>query len=183
MNAEEAINSLIEGNKEYKKGKVCFEVGAAREATKTGQKPFATIVSCSDSRVVPEFIFNKNLGEIFIVRTAGNVVDKISLGSIEYGVEHLHTSLLVILGHEKCGAVTAACSDGHCEGNIKSIIKEINKNRKSKEVESAIIENAKAVADDILKKSKIVKELVKKGELKIVCMKYYFEDGRVEILK
>ncbi|MEM4165884.1 MAG: carbonic anhydrase [Candidatus Bilamarchaeaceae archaeon] len=182
MNVDEALNKLLEGNKVYRNGKVCFDVGAAREASKQGQKPFATIVSCSDSRVVPEFIFNRNLGEIFVIRTAGNVVDNVCLGTIEYGVEHLHTPLLIILAHEKCGAVTAACGGGHCEGHIKDIVDEIKKHTNQNEVENASVENAKGVVNCIMKKSKIVKKLVDEGKLKIVVMKYYFEDGRVEIL-
>ncbi|MFH1222204.1 MAG: carbonic anhydrase [Candidatus Micrarchaeota archaeon] len=180
---EELVTKLLEGNKAYRTGKVQFDVGAARDATKGGQKPFATIVSCSDSRVVPEFIFNCNLGEIFIVRTAGNVVDKVCLGSIEYGTEHLHTPLLVVLGHEKCGAVTATCQGGHCEGHIKDVVAAVKEGVKdNKDVESAVKDNVKAVAAAIQKKSSIVDHLVKKGELKIVGMKYYFEDGRVELV-
>jgi len=182
MNAKQAVHKLLEGNKEYMNGRLCFNVKKAREATKNGQKPFATILSCSDSRVVPEFIFNRNLGELFIVRTAGNIIDDIALGSIEYGVGHLHTPLLVVLGHEKCGAVTAACGGGHCEGNIKNIVKEIKENAKSKDVEEAVIENAREVAKKIREKSEIVNGLVDKKRLKIVLMKYHFEDGRVELL-
>lgn len=182
MNAKQAIQKLLEGNKKYMEGKLSFNVKKAREATKKGQKPFATILSCSDSRVVPEFIFNRNLGELFIVRTAGNVVDRVALGSIEYAVGHLQTPLLVILGHEKCGAVTAACGGGHCEGHIKDVVKEIKSNTKKKEVEDAVIENAREMAKKIIKRSKIISDLVDKKKLKVVWMKYHFEDGRVELL-
>lgn len=182
MNAQQALQELLKGNKEYMNGKVCFDVKKAREETKNGQKPFATILSCSDSRVVPEFIFNRNLGELFVVRTAGNVIDEVALGSIEYAVGHLQTPLLVILGHEKCGAVTAACSGGHCEGHIKDVVNEIKENTKSSNVEEAVVENARELANKIMKKSAIVKELADKKKLQIVWMKYHFDDGRVELL-
>jgi carbonic anhydrase len=117
------LEKLMEGNKRYVNGNPLEkDLKARREKTLESQKPFCTIVSCSDSRVVPEFIFDANIGEVFVIRTAGNIVDTITLGSIEYGVEHLGTPLLVVLGHEKCGAVTAACKGGECPPNIQAIV-------------------------------------------------------------
>ncbi len=99
---------LLEGNKRYLTQPTAKDFAKRREETKDGQQPYAIILTCSDSRVAPEIIFDANLGEIFVIRTAGNVVDKIALGSIEYAAEHLHSPLLVVMGHEKCGAVKAA---------------------------------------------------------------------------
>ena len=85
--------------------------GQRRAATADGQQPYAIILACADSRVAPELVFDETIGDLFVIRVAGNVVDPDVLGSIEYAVEHLHARLIVVLGHEKCGAVTAAISN------------------------------------------------------------------------
>ncbi len=183
MNAEKALNRLLEGNKRYVSGKLAEkDVGSAREATKAGQKPFVTILTCADSRVVPEFIFDANIGELFVIRNAGNVVDAIVLGTIEYGVEHLGTPLLVVMGHEKCGAVTAACSGENCPPNIAAIMSRIKPAKaKGGEVEQVITHNIDNVVEDIRNGSEIIRHLEKQGKLKIARAKYFFEDGRAEI--
>jgi carbonic anhydrase len=104
--------------------------GAARRAeVSQGQNPLAVILACSDSRVPPELLFDQGIGDLFVVRVAGNVVDPHTLGSIEYAIEHLGTQLIVVLGHERCGAVTAARSavaaGGEAPGNIQSLVAEI----------------------------------------------------------
>lgn len=192
MNAEDAIKTLLEGNKRYVSGELeAVDVKSKREATKGGQAPMVTVVCCSDSRVVPEYIFNTNLEEIFAIMTAGNVVEEgAALGSIEYGVGHLHTPVLMVLGHEKCGAVTAACS-GHREGNITKIMEMIEPAiagvEKSENQDEHIVNcakaNVKAVMKSILESSEIVKKAVEGRETKLVGAMYYLEDGRVEILE
>ncbi|NHI94874.1 MAG: carbonic anhydrase [Candidatus Lokiarchaeota archaeon] len=151
-----------------------------------GQTPFATIITCSDSRVIPEYIFDTNLGELFIIRVAGNITDKSVLGSIEYGIIHCHTPLLVILGHSKCGAVTAACQRKSEEGNsidyIVDKIKPALKKIPNKDIEETIEENVKCVIEDILENSPAIKELKEKGQLKIIGMKYILETGEIKIL-
>jgi len=120
--------TLLEGNKRFIEGKPAAKDCSAerRDELTKGQHPVATILSCSDSRVPPEVVFDQALGDIFIVRVAGNVIEPTVLGSIEYGVEHLHTPLLIILGHESCGAVKATLeSEGKLEGNIGAILKKI----------------------------------------------------------
>ncbi|MBU0591485.1 carbonic anhydrase [Candidatus Micrarchaeota archaeon] len=184
MNAEEALNKLLEGNKRFMSGKLAEkDVGSAREATKNGQHPFATILACSDSRVCPEFIFDVNLGEIFLVMNAGNVVEDVVLGTVEYGVEHLHTPLLIVMGHEKCGAVTAACQGGECPPKIAVIMGKIKSSSEkcSCDVEKTVNEHVKCMIENIRSNSETVNKLEKEGKLKIIGMKYYFEDGRVEI--
>jgi len=187
MNGEEALAKLMDGNKRFLAGSMeARNHSARREELKNGQQPIATVVTCSDSRVVPEFIFDVGLGEVFKVETAGNVVDKIGIGSVEYAIGHLHTPLLVVLGHEKCGAVTAAYDGGHTEGCIGAIVKKIapavkrakKGGDKGAEIEQAAAINVKKMVSK-LKKSPIVKEKLEKGELKIVGLKYYL-DGRVE---
>jgi len=186
MNSEEAMNRLKEGNARFVTGKLAEkDVGSAREATKGGQTPFVTILTCSDSRVPPELIFDSNIGELFVIRNAGNVVEEVVLGTIEYGVEHLHTPLLVVMGHEKCGAVTAACQGGECPPNIQAIMDKIkpSKEKCGGDVEKTVDDNMNCVIESIRSKSEIVSNLEKEGKLKIVGMKYFFEDGSVKAMQ
>jgi carbonic anhydrase len=189
----DSLTKLIEGNKRFMSGELAKkDIGEARrqELTK-GQHPFATVLSCSDSRVAPEIIFDQGLGDIFVVRVAGNVVEPTTLGSIEYGVEHLHTPLLIILGHESCGAVKATLeAKGKPEGNIGAILKKImpavNTARKAKKDTSetlniAIQENVKNTYKDVMK-SKIVREQVHEGKLKIIGAEYYLGTGKFELI-
>jgi len=189
MNGEEALAKLLEGNKRFLAGTPeAKNFTARREELKAGQQPIATVVTCSDSRVVPEYIFDVTLGEIFKVESAGNVLDKVGLGSVEYGVGHLHTPLLIVLGHEKCGAVTAAYDGGHAEGNIGAIVKRIapavkrakKGGEKGAEVEEAAKVNMKTVVAK-LKKLPPVKAALESGALKIIGMKYAL-DGTVEMV-
>lgn len=192
---DEALQKLLDGNKRYVEGKFASkDLSDSRrtEILKGGQHPFATIISCSDSRVPPEHIFDQGLGDIFIIRVAGNVVDPIALGSIEYGVEHVHTPLLMILGHSDCGAVKATLgAKGEPEGNIGAIVKKIQpavkkakkKGGSNEEVlESAIKENIMNVYADVMMKSPVVKELVHEGKLKVVVAEYNLATGKVEML-
>ena len=180
------LERLLEGNRRFVDGSLApKDVKAKRAETKDGQKPFVTVVSCSDSRVVPEFIFDQNLGDVFVIRTAGNIVDTITLGSIEYGVEHLHTPLLVVLGHEKCGAITAACHGGVCPPNIQAIVDKLQVpvSLGGKDVEKSASHNAREVLHEIRRRSEIVRHFEKEGRLKLIAMKYYLSDGRVEVLQ
>ncbi|MGE5300713.1 MAG: carbonic anhydrase [Acidobacteriota bacterium] len=190
---EDSLNKLLDGNKRFVSGELAKkDLGDARrqELTK-GQSPFATVLSCADSRVSPELIFDEGLGDIFIIRDAGNVVGPLTLGSIEYGVEHLHTPLLVILGHEQCGAVTAALdAKGELEGNIGTILKKImpavktaRKAGKGREgtLDLAIQENVRNTYKNVMK-SKIVSELVHEGKLQVVGAEYYLGTGKVEMV-
>ena len=101
----------MDGNKRFMAGKPQMRaLVSLRQKLASGQSPNVIILSCSDSRTSPELIFDQSLGDLFVIRTAGNVADPVALGSIEYAVDHIHSPLLVVLGHSKCGAVTAACS-------------------------------------------------------------------------
>ena len=198
VTADEALQRLLDGNKRYVESKMnaCDESnGAAREKLAQSQKPYAIILSCSDSRVPPEIIFDKGLGEIFVVRVAGNVPDPVVLGSIEYAAEHLGSALVMVLGHERCGAVTAAVdAKGKPEGNIGAIVTNIapavkqakdeykGKN-KAELVEIAINDNVKLVAANIVKQSLVMKKLVGEGKVKIVAAKYDLDDGKVTLME
>ncbi|MGA3113925.1 MAG: carbonic anhydrase [Syntrophobacteraceae bacterium] len=198
LTADEALKSLLDGNQRYRANQMTIRdtsTPSIREALATGQKPFAIILSCSDSRVPPEIIFDKGLGEIFVVRVAGNIPDPIVLGSIEYAAEHFNCPLIMVLGHKRCGAVMAAVeSQGHPHGNIGAIIKTITpaviQARKdargaaeSDLVESAIDNNIKLVAKSLITQSHGIRSLVDAGRLKIVKAKYDLDDGTVRLLE
>lgn len=190
---DEALKKLLDGNARFmKEDKEYINWGQARreELTK-GQHPFAIILSCSDSRVPPEHIFDQELGDIFVIRVAGNVADPIELGSVEYAAEHLNVPLVMVMGHRKCGAVTATIAGGKPEGNIAAIVKKITpavntakKKAKDKEalLDAAIDENAKLTAKTLTEKSSILRHLVESGKLKIVSGVYDLATGKVDVL-
>ncbi|MCL2163119.1 MAG: carbonic anhydrase [Oscillospiraceae bacterium] len=190
---DRALTLLKEGNKRYVECRFRERSETSEERrllSEKGQFPFAVILGCSDSRLPPEIIFDVGLGQIFVVRTAGNVADAMAIGSVEYAVEHLKTRLVVVLGHQKCGAVAAAVSGGDFGPNIGAIVSEIEPaiakvrsdgaDEKSSDFvgkcESESIMNTAAK----LAESKILKELVSEGTLKIRCAKYSFDTGEVD---
>jgi len=191
------IKTLLEGNQRYldQKMHVCSEntTKATREQLAKGQKPYAIILSCSDSRVPPELIFDQDPGDIFVVRVAGNIVDPILLGSIEYAAEHLGSPIIVVLGHERCGAVTAAVkSHGPAEGNIGSIIEAITpavEEAKKKAtgineiqlVENAIDENIHLVAQNIFNRSSVIRHLMQVNKIKMIEAKFDLDEGKVNL--
>jgi carbonic anhydrase len=139
--AEQAMQLLREGNERFRKGTVLandLSLSRRNDLAQNGQQPFAVIVSCSDSRVPPEEIFDQGLGDLFVVRVAGNVITPVELGSIEYAVEHLKIPLIVVLGHEQCGAVTAAVEGETHSGSIGAIVDNIK---------PAVIEAKRTVGD------------------------------------
>ncbi len=161
-----------------------------RLAQVKGQTPFAIVLSCADSRVPPEVIFNAGLGELFVVRTAGEVADKAVLASVEYGAEHLNAPLLVVMGHEACGAVKAAIETkpgaASMGPNLDALIAAIkpgfgrmNAPADLEHIRDAILANVEQVINDILSRSAIVKHLVDSGKLQAVGAFYEFSTGRV----
>ncbi|MEM4359281.1 MAG: carbonic anhydrase [Candidatus Bilamarchaeaceae archaeon] len=186
MVGEKEIERLLEGNRRYVEGRMEQKnLPEKNRELLNGQHPFVTMLTCSDSRVIPSYIFDANIGDIFKVETAGNILDKVCIGSIEYGVGHLHTPLLVVLAHTKCGAITAACSEGHAEGNLAAVIKKIKPAAKKAEnnVDKAIDINAKMVINELLRKSEIVRKAAEEGKLRIVAMKYDLETMEVRLLE
>lgn len=189
---DKLLQKLLDGNKRFIEGKFSEKDYPAelKELTK-GQHPYAIILSCSDSRVPPEIIFDESMGKLFVVRVAGNVLDEVALGSIEYAAEHLHTKLLVILGHSNCGAVNATIAGGEVTPNIEEIVKKISpavekakKHHPENEVlNCAIKENVINQVEESLKSSKLLTELNEKGELNIVGAMYDISTGKVSILE
>lgn len=188
MNADEAIKMLKEGNERFVKNiRKNRDFDKRRAELLAGQKPFVTILGCSDSRIVANFIFDTDMGELFLVKNAGNIAnDAITLGSLEYGVCHLHTPVLLVLGHEGCGAVNATCKcRGQSEeGNIKEIVNAIAPIAKKDnfEVDRCIRDSLVETARLIPQKSKIIGELVKEGKARVMGAYYSMTTGKVEFL-
>jgi carbonic anhydrase len=187
--AAEVWDGLVAGNRRFVAGKPqARDIVSLRHQLASGQSPKAIILACSDSRVGPELIFDQTLGDIFVVRTAGNIADPVALGSIEYAVEHLHSPLLVVLGHQKCGAVNAACSGEKMPSpNLDAIVEKIDpavaqaKSYAKAEdlLEAAIKENVHQSATDLLANSEIIRQAVTSGKLTVIEAEYELESGQV----
>ncbi len=182
---DEALSRLKAGNERFAQSKVSQgkPVAARRAETAQEQHPFAIIVGCADSRTAPEIIFDQNIGDLFVIRTAGNLVDDYALGSIEYAVDHLGTRLIVVLGHERCGAVTAALAGGSAPGHVNSLVRDIqpavtaSKGKEGDALTNAIHENDAEVADKIRKQAQLG-ELA--PQIRIVEGYYDLDTGKVE---
>lgn len=184
QSANEVTRWLLGGNAWFVRGGgPVTPIGAEqRAAVATGQHPYCTVLSCADSRVPPEHLFSAGLGEVFTVRVAGNVADPVTVGSVEYAAEHLHTPLLVVLGHERCGAVTAAMGSESLGPNLDTLLGFIRPAiQGAPDLDTAVHLN---VAGQIaaLRKSAILRALEEEGELTIVGAYYDLDSGEVEIL-
>ncbi len=192
-----ALKKLLDGNRSFVQNRLKIKEKSApglRRRLASGQHPYAVILSCSDSRVPPEIIFDKGLGELFVVRDAGNVVNPVVVGSIEYGVQHLGARLIMVLGHGQCGAVKAALdSTGREDPNVRAIVqkiapsvklarRQIKGKDKSRLLDAAIDLNIKRSAQLLTKDSPLLDNLVHSGKIRIVCAKYDLKDGRVRVL-
>ena len=188
VSSSQALKALQDGNARFTAQKMVHprQSGERVKETAKGQHPVAVVVSCSDSRVPPEVVFDQGVGDLFVVRTAGEVVKDIEIGSIEYAVEHLHAPLIVVLGHKRCGAVEAAVKGGSAPGSIGSLITAIKpaveeaKKGKGDVVDNAVRINARMVSEAI-KKSEIVKHFMKDKGLTIVEAYYDIDDGTVTV--
>ena len=184
ISAEEAKQKLIEGNQKYldakaASGDVSREL--RRKTAEQGQYPYAIVITCSDSRVIPESIFSAGIGDLFVIRVAGNVLDNHQLGSIEYAAEHLKTKLIVMLGHTRCGAVGSVIA-GHSGGYIDYILRDIALAiGDEKDDFKASCMNVQHGVQRIRQEFKIHPIEDEKG-LKVVGAIYHIEDGRVEFL-
>jgi carbonic anhydrase len=195
LTADQALAKLKEGNARYVSApEVCTrELASGRQNVVKGQAPWATILSCADSRVPPELLFGgTGVGELFIARNAGNMADTATMGTIEYGSAVLGVPLIVVLGHESCGAVQAAC--GVAEKNTKypgsigpmvSAIVPAARSVKGKPgdfLDNAVRESARVTARKIATQSPLVADLVKKGKVKVLAARYDLDTGAVEYI-
>lgn len=193
VTAAEALARLKAGNEKYVKApEVCsVQLAKQRESVAKSQVPWATIVSCADSRVPPELLFGGvGVGELFVARNAGNMVDTATMGTIEYGSGVLGVPLIVVLGHERCGAVAAACEvvekKTQFPGSIGPMVDAIVPAARAVQgkpgdfIDNAIRESAMRTAKKIATESSIVSDLVKKAKVMVVAGRYDLDDGKVE---
>ncbi len=189
LTPDQALARLMEGNERYVHAKMRHpdESPARRQQLIAAQHPFAIILGCADSRVAPELLFDEGLGDLFVIRVAGNIVDDAVLGSIEYAVEHLGTKLVVVLGHEGCGAVSAAVS-GDAAGHVTTLVKAIRPaaqataNQPGDKIHNCVIENARRVARQIRESEPVLREEVQAKRLKVVAADYALDTGKVSLL-
>jgi carbonic anhydrase len=180
---------LMDGNDLFVKGAIPYtHLDDGRRATTTEQKPPVLVLSCADSRVPPELVFARGIGDLFVVREAGNVADTFGIASIEYAVAHHWTKLIVVLGHERCGAVTEALKKKDPDTpSLLALVTRIRKSfagkltgKKRDDVHEAILLNAKASADYIASHSEVIGKAVHSGEVKVVVGYYNLTSGEVE---
>lgn len=191
---DEALARLLEGNRRYVANKSFCPNESATTRTKlaTGQAPFAIILGCSDSRVPPEVVFDFGLGDLFVIRVAGNIVEDAGVGSIEYAVEHLGTPLIVVLGHERCGAVKAtietleagAEAPGHIAELVRKLKPAVEASAKTPgdKVDNAVRENVRRMVSELAGLEPFLKEKVEAGKVKVVGARYDLDSGVVELL-
>lgn len=181
------LKRLRAGNQRYASGN---PLGLRRDPTRRaevaeGQQPPAVIVGCSDSRVPAELIFDQGLGDLFITRLAGNIVDDAALGSIEYAVDHLHARLIVVLGHDHCGAVQAALKGGSVPGHMGSFVEAIRpaveetRGHPGDPIRNAVNANVQRMVHLLRTSQPILAGEVKSGRLKVVGARYELENGKV----
>lgn len=193
VSAEKSLGWLKNGNRRYVKGflRKDGQSAADRARLATGQKPHAIILSCSDSRVPPEIVFDQKLGEIFVVRTAGENIDPATLASIEYGVKHLGSNLIVVMGHTSCGAVQAALQtmNGEDAGSpwlngllaaTRLRLQEFKGHAASADLREEVWANVGGVSRDLVQKSEIIRAAVGDGSLKITQAVYDLSHGSVD---
>ncbi|UTW62617.1 carbonic anhydrase [bacterium SCSIO 12741] len=184
ITASEALDRLKEGNQRYTQDQLTHpNSDQDRRASQVGgQEPYAIILSCADSRVAPELIFDKGIGEIFVIRVAGNTANPSSMASIEYAVAHLKTPLIVVLGHQNCGACAAAIAGGDNGPNLNHLLGFINpavESAGSDQVNDVVRENARLQATQLLADSAIIKDAAEQGNVQIVSAYYSLENGEV----
>ena len=189
--AEQVWGLLLDGNHRFVAGKTArHNLKAQRKQVAKSQHPHVVVLSCSDSRVPPELIFDSGLGELFVVRSAGEDDDPISIGSIEYAVEHLGSTVIIVMGHQSCGAVAAACSGEKVESpNLDAVIAPISPscrkptNDEPKSLDLAVRDHVHRVAEDLVGKSELLRTAVAKGELTIIGAYYSLDTGEVSELR
>ena len=187
VTAESALAELKAGNGRHvaHRHQHPHETAERQRELVSGQHPHAEILSCSDSRVPPELVFDQGLGDLFVVRVAGNVAADTELASLEYGAEHLHVPLLVVLGHRKCGAVTAAVEGGRAEGHLGALMGllrpavEQTRGLAGDPVENVVKANVETVVRQLRASTPVLAKLVSKGKLKVVGAVYALDTGEV----
>jgi carbonic anhydrase len=188
MTAQESLKRLKQGNARFVVDKLDGKLqnSSRRESLTGGQAPYAIILGCADSRVVPEFAFDTGLGELFVVRVAGNVANISSIASIEYAVAHLGTKLIVVMGHQSCGAVTAAVAGGDNGYNLNHLLAHITPaiaaSKEGATVDEVVKKNAELTVGELKNRSEIISNAIDKGDVKVVAAYYNLDSGKVDFL-
>ncbi len=194
LDGKQVWQKLIEGNMRFAQGLFMGRnLLDLRRSLHKGQQPMAAVLCCADSRVPAEIIFDQSLGDLFVVRSAGLTLDPTTIGSLEYAVAHLHVPLLVIKGHECCGAVTAAVEhpdldEGHITAIIRQIAPAATQARASGKtgkdlVELATDEFIQSLRETLRGESRIIGAALDRKELDLVVSKYFMVNGHVEVLQ
>jgi len=190
VNPDAALKKLLEGNKRFVDGKRQnpHQSQLRLQETAVAQYPFASILGCSDSRVPAEIVFDQGLGDLFVVRLAGNVLSPTAVGSLEFATAVLGTQLIVILGHERCGAVMAAVKGDPLPGRIGTFVEDIKpaiarvKNKSGDAVDNVVVANVQYQVELLQETSVMLAQLIQEGKLKIVGGRYDLDTGEVKIV-
>jgi carbonic anhydrase len=191
MTSDQALQALMDGNKRYVAGTLTHPHQDLQRISEvsSGQTPFAIILSCADSRVVPEVMFDQGVGDIFVIRVAGNVAtDDTIIASMEYAVAMLGAPLLMVLGHQSCGAVGAAVQGGDLPGHLNSLVQAITpaveqaKSQPGDTVDNAINANVRLMVEKLQTMEPIFADKVRSGALKVVGARYSLANGAVELV-
>jgi len=191
VSADQALKLLLEGNQRFVAGKLEHpnQTPTRRAEVAKGQHPFAAVLACSDSRTPPEIIFDRGLGDIFTLRVAGNVADKVVIESLDYSVKHLGVRVVMVLGHRRCGAVIAAVEGHEEEGkDVGPMLRELDpavaatKGMPGDPVENAVRANVRLVMLNLATSSEL-RAMVISGELKIIGGIYDLDTGTIEMLR
>lgn len=192
--AQDVLAQLMAGNRRYASDAAvnCLRNYDRRAEVAGGQNPFAIVLACSDSRVGPETIFDQRIGDLFVVRVAGNIADSAGMGSIEYAIDHYHSPLLLVVGHSKCGAVTATLSllesKGKAPGHIATLVDAIEPavrpvlGKPGDTLDNAIRANVAHVVATLKQQSSIIERATATGALQVIGTHYSLTDGDVQIL-
>ena len=188
LTVRNAVERLKSGNTNFVNDALnnAFQDSPRRKDVIDGQKPFAVVLTCSDSRVVPELIFDTGIGELFIIRVAGNIANPSSIASIEYAVAHLDVKLIVILGHQNCGAVTAALEgrkNGENLDHLLNFIQPAITASDRNDVDDVSHVHAKLTADKLINESGIIAKTIEDNTLKIIPAYYSLETGQVDFFE
>lgn len=188
MTNAEVKDRLNAGNSRFVEDKLDGKLqdSSRRDGLTGGQEPYAIVLSCADSRVVPELAFDTGLGELFVVRVAGNVANNSSIGSIEYAVAHCGTKVIVVLGHQSCGAVTAAINGGDNGHNINHLLAHITPaiaaSGEGASIADVVKKNAQMTVDALKDRSKIIADAIDSGGLEVLAAYYNLDSGKVDWL-
>lgn len=191
ISPDQIWNDLAAGNHRFVLGKTAaHDFPAQRTALTKIQHPRVAVLSCSDSRVAPELVFDAGLGDLFVVRSAGENADPLAIGSLEYAVEHLGSSVIVVMGHQSCGAVAAACSGAKAESvNLDAVLRPIASScakvdpKRTETLDLAIRDHIYRVAQEVLAKSEILKKAFDEGKLTIIEAYYSLDTGEATKLR